>query len=96
LDRGLGGGVDRFGRLGDATHARRCFDDLGFGHDRGFLRARGFVGLRRLGGLGGLFGLDLSTQTVSVRATSDAVGLGVLDRRRGARGTYAECLGERE
>jgi hypothetical protein len=40
--------------------------------------------------------LDLSTQTVGVGATSNPISLGVLDRRRGARGTYAEFLGERE
>jgi hypothetical protein len=69
-------------------------DDLGFGHDRGrLLRARG---LGRLGRLRGLVGLDLATQSVGVGAASNPVGLGVLNRRRGARGTYAECLGERE
>jgi hypothetical protein len=40
--------------------------------------------------------LDLTTQTVGVGATADSVSLGVLDRRRGARGTNAEFLGERE
>ena len=41
-------------------------------------------------------GRDLATQALGVGATTDAVGLGVLDRRRGARGADAQFLGERE
>jgi hypothetical protein len=72
-------------------------DDLGFGHDRGrLLRARGLGRLRRFGRLRGLLGLDFATQAVGVGPASDPVGLGVLNRRRGARSTYAKFLGERE
>jgi hypothetical protein len=75
-------------------------DDLGFGHDRDrLLRARGLGGLgrlRRFGRLRGLLGLDFATQAVGVGPASDPVGLGVFNRRRGARSTYAKFLGERE
>jgi hypothetical protein len=96
-------GLDDVGGFGDdATDARRCFEDFGLGYDRGRGRLRrasglgGLGGLRRFGRLGGLFRLNLSTKSVGVGPTSNAVGLGVLNRRRGARGTYAEFLGERE
>jgi hypothetical protein len=100
LDRCLEGCCHRLGGFGDATDARRCFEDFGLGHDRGRLRRASGLGglgrLRRFGRLSGLFGLHLSTQTVGVGPTSYPVGLGVFDRRRGARGTNAEFLGERE
>jgi len=97
LRRGRGS----FGGLGDATDAHgRCFDDFGRGRDGGSLLGpcglRGLHGFGRLGGFGGLFGLHLATKSVGVGSTSDSVRLGVLDRRRGARSTYAKFLGERE
>jgi hypothetical protein len=66
LDGGLDlADLDDVGGFGDATDARRCFEDFRLGHDRGRLRrARGLGGLRglrRFGRLGGLFRLDLST-----------------------------------
>jgi hypothetical protein len=84
--------------LRDATDARRRRGhDLGFGDERGHLLGGRRLGrLGGFGGLRGLFGLDLATKTVGVGPTSDPVRLGVLYGRGGARGAYAEFLGERE
>jgi hypothetical protein len=63
----------------------------GLGGTRGLY---GLGGFRGFGGFGGLFGLHLATKPVRVSAATDSVGLGVLNRRRGAGGSNAEFLGE--
>jgi hypothetical protein len=70
------------------------FRGRGDGSLRGTRGLYGLRGFRGLGGFGGLFWLHLATKPVRVGAATDSVGLGVLDRRRGAGSSNAEFLGE--
>ena len=82
------GGVLAVGGVG-APFLFGTLIETGRGRDRGLggaSRLHRLDGLRGLGGLGRGFGLHFSAQPISVGPASNAVGLGILDGRRGARG----------